>query len=127
MLHRRIEQNPVSGDSLTSNRLNQYQSMWLFVFFDLPTETRKERKIPTDFRKTLLQNGFEMFQFSIYIWFCNSREQADNKSLRIKRALPNKGHIAVMRITDKQFGMIELFHGVKKEALPQVSQQLELF
>lgn len=101
--------------------------MWLFVFFDLPTETRKERKIAMDFRKTLLKNGFEMFQFSIYIRFCYSREQSDNQSLRIKQALPDKGHIAVMRITDKQFGMIELFHGIKKEPLPQVSQQLELF
>ena len=36
------------------DRLNQYRSMWLFVYFDLPTETRKERKIAADFRKMLM-------------------------------------------------------------------------
>ena len=25
-----------------NDRLNSYRSMWLFVYFDLPTETRKE-------------------------------------------------------------------------------------
>ena len=101
--------------------------MWIFVFFDLPTETRKERAIATKFRKELLQNGFEMFQFSIYIRFCSSIEQTDTHSKRIKSKLPDKGHVAVMRITDKQFGMIELFHGVKSQKLPETVQQLELF
>ena len=45
-------------------RLNQYRSLWILVFFDLPTETRKERKIASGFRKKLLDDGFSMFQFS---------------------------------------------------------------
>ncbi len=41
--------------------------------------------------------------------------------------LPEKGHIGILCITDKQFGMMELFYG-KKEAEKQVGwQQLELF
>lgn len=109
------------------SRLNQYRSMWVLVFFDLPTETRRERKAATRFRKQLLNDGFGMFQFSIYSRFCASRENAAVHIKRTKQNLPKKGKVAVMQITDKQFGMIELFHG-KKEIEPETpDQQLELF
>ncbi|HCV80975.1 MAG TPA: CRISPR-associated endonuclease Cas2, partial [Zunongwangia profunda] len=64
------------------SRLNQYRCMWVLVFFDLPTETRSERKAATRFRKQLLDDGFGMFQFSIYSRFCASRE---NAAVHIKR------------------------------------------
>ncbi len=109
------------------SRLNQYRCMWVLVFFDLPTETKSERKAATKFRKQLLDDGFGMFQFSIYSRFCASRENALVHIRRTKNNLPKKGKVAVMQITDKQFGMIELFHG-KKEVEPEVpTQQLELF
>lgn len=109
------------------NSLNQYRTMWVLVFFDLPTETKAERKAATRFRKTLLDNGFNMFQFSIYMRFCPSRENAEVHKQRIKNALPRKGHIGIIHITDKQFGMMELFHGKKEIETEKPSQQLELF
>ena len=109
------------------SRLNQYRSMWVLVFFDLPTETRLERKAASRFRKDLLDDGFGMFQFSIYMRFCASRENATVHIKRTQNALPKKGKVGIMQITDKQFGMIELFHG-QKEVIPEPpSQQLELF
>ncbi|MCC6447465.1 MAG: CRISPR-associated endonuclease Cas2, partial [Chitinophagaceae bacterium] len=45
--------------------LNAYQVMWILVFFDLPTETKKEKKCYAKFRKGLQEDGFAMFQFSI--------------------------------------------------------------
>jgi CRISPR-associated protein Cas2 len=107
--------------------LNQYRTMWVLVFFDLPTETRSERKAATKFRKDLLDDGFAMFQFSIYTRFCASRENSDVHIRRAKNALPKKGKVAIMQITDKQFGMIELFHGKKEVEAEKPSQQLELF
>lgn len=109
------------------SRLNQYRSMWVLVFFDLPTETATERKVATKFRKNLLDDGFAMFQFSIYMRFCASRENAEVHVKRTKRALPKKGKIGILQITDKQFGMIELFHGQKEIEPETPSQQLELF
>ena len=108
-------------------RLNQYRSMWVMVFFDLPTETKKERKVAAKFRKTLLNDGFSMFQFSIYLRFCASRENADVHMKRVKRILPEKGKVGILHITDKQFGMMEIFHGVLKEEVESPAQQLELF
>ena len=109
------------------SRLNQYRCMWVLVFFDLPTETKKERKVASKFRKSLLDDGFSMFQFSIYMRFSASRENAEVHIQRVKRLLPEHGKVGIMHVTDKQFGMMELFHGVKKVETEKPAQQLELF
>ena len=62
---------------MKADRLNAYRIMWVLVFFDLPTETPKERKIYAVFRKKLLSDGFSMFQFSMYLRHCASAENAD--------------------------------------------------
>ena len=108
-------------------RLNEYRILWVLVFFDLPTETKKERKAYTDFRTKILKDGFTMFQFSIYLRHCSSRENAEVHIKRIKSFLPAKGHIGIMTITDKQFGMMEIFYCKEQVAKPPISQQLELF
>ncbi len=109
------------------NRLNAYRIMWVLVLFDLPTETKKERRAYTDFRKKLLNDGFQMFQFSIYMRHCPSRENADVHIKRVKKALPEKGHVGIFQFTDKQFGMIELFYGKKEQGASPPVQQLEMF
>jgi CRISPR-associated protein Cas2 len=109
------------------NRLNAYRIMWVLVFFDLPTETAKERKIYTLFRKNILKDGFNMFQFSIYMRHCASRENAEVHIKRVKKILPEKGHVGIMCITDKQFGMMEIFHGHKTVSANAPIQQLEMF
>ena len=110
-----------------SSRFNAYRIMWVLVFFDLPTETKKERKQASVFRKKLLKDGFTMFQFSIYVRHCASRENANVHTKRVKSMLPEKGHVAILSITDKQFGMIELFYSAKETNHPETPQQLELF
>ena len=45
--------------------LNAYQIMWLYVFFDLPTNTKAQRHEAARFRKGLLQDGFTMMQYSV--------------------------------------------------------------
>ena len=44
--------------------------MWMIVMFDLPVGTDKERKKATKFRNFLLDEGFSMSQFSVYLKFC---------------------------------------------------------
>lgn len=109
------------------DRFSEYRIMWILVFFDLPTETKKERKAASDFRKFLLCDGFTMFQFSIYVRHCASRENAQVHIKRVKENLPELGQIGCLCITDKQFGDIELFVGRKEKAPIAAGQQLELF
>ena len=109
------------------NRLNAYRIMWVLVMFDLPTETKKDRKIYARFRKEILADGFSMFQFSMYIRHCSSRENAEVHTQRVKKILPPKGHVGILNITDKQFGMMEIFWGKELAETPSPVQQLELF
>ncbi len=101
--------------------------MWIMVLFDLPTETKKERREASQFRKKLLEDGFVMFQFSIYLRFCQSIENVQVHTKRVKRALPEKGHVGIFAITDKQFGRMEIFHGIKQKPTTSPPQQLTLF
>ncbi|MDZ7741869.1 MAG: CRISPR-associated endonuclease Cas2 [Bacteroidota bacterium] len=112
---------------LSLDRLNQYRILWVFVFFDLPTETRKNRKDAARFRKNLQKDGFSMMQFSIYVRHCNSRENANVHIKRVKSFLPPKGEVIIFTLTDKQFGMMEFFRGKDPEEKPDTPQQLELF
>jgi CRISPR-associated protein Cas2 len=109
------------------NRLNAYRIMWVLVFYDLPTETKKERKVAGDFRKKILADGFAMFQFSLYLRHCASMENAEVHVKRVKKMLPEKGKVGIMTVTDKQFGMMEIFHGQKLTTHENIPQQLELF
>jgi CRISPR-associated protein Cas2 len=109
------------------DRLNQYRIMWLFVYFDLPTQTKKDRRAYTVFRKNLLRDGFTMIQYSIYARHCASRENAEVHKKRAKKWLPKKGEVILFEITDKQFGMMEFFSGTNSADAPDTPQQLELF
>ena len=109
------------------HRYNQYRIMWIMVVFDLPTQTKVDRKRHTKFVKYLKADGFNMFQFSIYMRHCPSMQNAEVHIKRIKLNLPANGHVAIFHFTDKQFGMAEIFHGKKETLKPKMPQQLELF
>jgi len=109
------------------DRLNQYRILWVFVFFDLPTDTKKDRKNYSRFRKSIMNDGFTMIQYSIYSRHCNSRENADVHIKRVKSFLPPKGEVIVFTLTDKQFGLMEFFRGMDPTDRPETPQQLELF
>jgi CRISPR-associated protein Cas2 len=108
-------------------RLNEYRIMWVMVFYDLPTETKTEKKAAADFRKNIEKDGFTMFQFSIYMRHCASKENADVHVKRVKKLLPNKGHVGILCITDKQLSTMELFYCRKVKEVSVANQQLEIW
>lgn len=101
--------------------------MWIFVLFDLPTETKSDRKYFARFRKDLQKDGFSMMQYSIYIRHCSSAENTEVHIKRVKRFLPPKGEVIILTLTDRQFGMIEFFRNKDSRDKPRTPQQLELF
>ena len=112
---------------IDTDRLNAYRVMWTLVMYDLPTETKKQRRIAARFRKDLMKDGFCMFQFSMYIRHSPSSENADVHKKRVKNNLPELGKIGILQITDKQFGQMEIFYGQKLVEAQKGPQQLELF
>jgi CRISPR-associated protein Cas2 len=107
--------------------LSGYRIMWIFVLFDLPVGTKKERKAATKFRKALLDLGFEMSQFSVYLKFTSSKEQAEALERQVEAAMPSSGKIHLIQITDKQYENIRTFRGRKREPSPKNPNQLALF
>lgn len=88
--------------------------MWLFVFFDLPVNTKTAMKRAALFRKGLEKDGFSMMQFSVYIRHCGSRESLNVHIKRVKSLLPEEGKVSILAVTDKQYGDIYNFWGKPK-------------
>lgn len=110
------------------SRFSEYRVMWILVFFDLPTETKQERREAALFRKNLMRDGFTMFQFSIYVRHCASKENMEVHLKRVRALIPEYGKVGVLNITDRQFGDIEIFYGKKaKNTDSSLPIQLELF
>ena len=44
-----------------NTRFSEYKIMWVMVFFDLPTETKKQRRDAAKFRKYLIEKKTVVF------------------------------------------------------------------
>ena len=127
MLVKRVELIKFASVAMTFERLNAYHIMWLFVMFDLPVISKKERKDAALFRKNLEKDGFTMHQFSVYIRYCGSLESAQVHIRRVKSMIPEKGHVSVLSITDKQYSnIIHIWGSVEKKSRP-TPLQLDFF
>ena len=102
-------------------------TMWVIVLFDLPTDSAQARKNYTLFRKHILEDGFSMMQYSVYMRHCASDENAQVHVERVKRVLPPDGEVRIVKITDKQFGNIQVFFGEKAKPIEKAPKQLSFF
>lgn len=107
--------------------LSGYRLMWMVVMFDLPVVEKAERKAATEFRNTLLDLGFEMSQFSVYMRFCTSPAQVETYCRRVEDALPEGGKVNIRQFTDKQYERIVSYHGRAKQPANKAPDQFDLF
>ncbi len=100
--------------------------MRLMVFFDLPVVTKEERKIYARFRKFLLEDGYDMLQFSVYCRIVSGEDAVDKHLNRLKKALPQKGSVRFLQITDRQYAAMKVLVGTqtKKEKILDLRQTL---
>ena len=101
--------------------------MWMIVMFDLPVVESAERKAATQFRNTLLDLGFSMSQYSVYMRFCSSPAQVDTYCKRVEGALPYGGNVNIIQFTDKQYERIISFRGRAKQPDKKTPDQFDLF
>lgn len=90
--------------------------MRLLCMFDLPVETDTEKRAYRIFRKNLMQEGFVMVQYSVYVRVCPSREYADRLETRIKKFAPPEGNIRLLCVTEKQYADMKLVVGSRTTA-----------
>ncbi|WP_350334586.1 CRISPR-associated endonuclease Cas2 [Coralliovum pocilloporae] len=110
-----------------ATHLSGYQIMWMLVTFDLPVETKKQRKAATKFREFLLDIGFEMSQLSNYLRYCNGKEQFESYVRQIEQALPEWGDIYIFQFTDRQYENIVRFSDQARKKRRKNPKQLALF
>ncbi len=101
--------------------------MWMMVLFDLPVLEKEERKEASDFRKFLLDEGFTMSQFSVYLKLLSGKEAVEQYAHKIFNALPNQGKVDIICITDKQYENIISYSGRTKSKQKTVNKQYLLF
>lgn len=100
---------------VTITKISGYTQMWSFVLFDLPTETKTERKQYREFRNSLLNLGFLQLQYSVYIKECGSKEITKKIEQQVQNCLPKHGKIYIFSITDKQYTQMRLYFGKQKQ------------
>lgn len=107
--------------------ISKYELMWMMVLFDLPVVEKQDRKDATDFRNFLLDCGFSMVQYSIYIKVLSGTDACDKYYRLIERKIPQKGKVDILTITDRQYENIKSYRGSSKKQKKNPSQQLLLF
>lgn len=88
--------------------------MRLLVFFDLPTVTRAEKRAYTLFRRFLLQDGYDMIQWSVYGRVVNGFDDMETHLRRLSANLPSEGSVRCLQISEKQFAQMKLLVGLSK-------------
>jgi CRISPR-associated protein Cas2 len=109
------------------SHLSGYRFMWLMVMFDLPVMTAPERKAAAGFRFDLLDFGFEMAQYSVYLRCCRGKDHVDAVVRRVGRALPDGGRVDILCFTDKQYENILSFQRGAAAASRKTPGQFALF
>ncbi len=111
----------------TVTYLSGYRLMWILVMFDLPTDTKPQRKAATAFRNFLLDEGFERSQFSVYARFVNGKEAFATRVNRIERHLPDAGDVQILNFTDRQYRDIVHFSDQGRKRARKNPEQLVMF
>ena len=115
------------GKTTANHVLSGYRLLWMFVFFDLPVGTKDERAKATGFRNHLLDLGFEMSQFSVYLKMVPSKERAQVIARAVEVGVPSHGKVDILTVTDKQFENIISFTGRARSPSRKNPDQLILF
>lgn len=101
--------------------------MWVMVLFDLPTSSKRERHNYTKFRDFLLDRGFEMAQYSVYVRHTNGKDAINALIEKVASAVPAEGKVDIVQFTDKQYENIVSIRGARKADSLKNPEQLVLF
>lgn len=85
--------------------------MRLMVLFDLPVTTSKNRRNYRKFRKSLIQEGFFMMQYSVYVRVCADQKAAEAIERRLARIVPTDGLVQTAMMTEKQYQNMHFIAG----------------
>ena len=102
--------------------------MRLIVMFDMPVKTALDRREATRFRNALINDGFVMLQYSVYVRVCSGVNNLNTHKSRVRDFVPDNGSVRMLSLTEKQFESMEILLGNYSEAdEPFQAEQLSIF
>lgn len=97
--------------------------MRLMVMFDLPEETATQKKNYRLFRKALVNEGFLMMQYSIYVRICMNQQSVNALERKIKSFIPQDGIVQTLTLTEKQYNAMHFLSGKRNEDIRNNSKR----
>ena len=83
--------------------------------FDMPTITNEDKKNYSKFRDNLIDDGFIMIQFSVYVRICKNQDDIIKHTNRVKLFAPSKGNIRLLQVTEKHYEQMLMLRGIKHD------------
>ena len=83
--------------------------------FDMPVVTAEDRRNYSQFRKKLIDDGFMMIQFSVYVRICKNQDDVTKHTSRVKSFAPLKGNVRLLQITERQYEQMIMLRGIKTD------------
>ena len=105
----------------------RYDAVWCVVMFDLPVQTKGQRKEASKFRKLLVDVGFSLIQFSVYGKYSPTTNSNMAIERFIKENLPTDGEVRIFHLTDAQWAAATRFRAKKKVSNESAPEQFVLF
>ena len=101
--------------------------VWCVVMFDLPVATKEQRKEATRFRHLLLDEGFWMLQYSVYVRYSPTVAGEPRRVSTIKSSLPDGGEVRMLYVTDREWSRTLCFRNEESVEAGPEPQQLMIF
>lgn len=104
-----------------------YKNMRLMLLFDLPVITDAQKREYRIFRDNIIDDGFIMLQYSVYVRYCQNDSDADKHIERVKKMQPKYGNVRIIKITENQFTSMIVVQGETSEQEEVTTDEQLLF
>ena len=94
---------------------DNYRQLRALIIYDLPMIDDDDRRIYSLFRKNIMKLGFYMIQYSVYTKVLQNESSYAQICNKVRMIVPDKGHIIMFRITEKQFSNMIYLSGIRNK------------
>ena len=98
-----------------------YKQVRVLILYDLPMVEIEDRKEYSKFRRDILKLGCYLVQFSVYAKVIKNEIYYKSFIAKLKKILPTKGEVRVIKITEKQYEDMIFLNGSKNNYEKRIS------
>lgn len=102
-------------------RESLYKQVRVLILYDLPMTEIDDKKEYSKFRRDILKLGCYIVQFSVYAKVIKNEIYYKSFIDKLKKILPTKGEIRVIKVTEKQYEDMMFLNGSKNNYEKRIS------